>query len=61
MSSPEEIKADIAATRAELVETADALAAQLKRKGRTGVRIVAALVGAGAALVIVKRIRAHRG
>jgi hypothetical protein len=58
--TPEEIKADIVATRAELAETADALAAQLKRKGRAGARIAAAIAGAGVLILVVQRIRAHR-
>jgi hypothetical protein len=39
MSSEEEIKADIAATRAELAETADALAAKLDVKAQANERL----------------------
>ena len=57
MSDADAIKADIVATRAELAETADALAARLNKKAKTGVRIAAAAAGAAVVLVLVKRIR----
>jgi hypothetical protein len=42
MTDPEEIKADIEATRAELAETADALAAKLDVKAQANERLHAA-------------------
>jgi len=57
MTRADELKADIEATRAELAETADALAARLTRKAQIGKRVLLALAGATAVLVIVQRIR----
>lgn len=42
MSEPDEIKADILATRAELAETADALAAKLDVKAQAKAKVHAA-------------------
>lgn len=53
----EEIEADIAATRAELAETADALAAKLEQKAQVGKRIAIAAAGAAVLLIIVNRLR----
>jgi uncharacterized membrane protein YeaQ/YmgE (transglycosylase-associated protein family) len=55
--STDEIRADIAATRAELAETADALAAKVQQKAQLGKRIVAGVAGAAVVLVIVSRLR----
>jgi hypothetical protein len=60
MSASDEIKADIAATRAELAESADALAARLDQKAQTGKRVALAIAGAAVALMIVQRIRNRR-
>jgi Protein of unknown function (DUF3618) len=57
MNSADEIKADIEVTRAELAETADALAARLDTKARAGKRILLAVAGVAAVIVIVQRIR----
>lgn len=57
MTASEQIKADIAATRAELAETADALAARLDEKARIGKRVALGLAGAALALLIVQRLR----
>jgi len=60
-TSPDEIKADIVATRAELVETADALAAKLDAKAqlakRVGLRVALAVAGAAIVGVVVQRLR----
>jgi hypothetical protein len=57
MTSADEIKADIIATRAELAETADALAARLDQKARLGMRVAAAIAGAAVVVLVVKRLR----
>jgi hypothetical protein len=56
----EELKAEIVATRAELAETADALAAKLDEKAQVGKRVAAAIAGAAVVLLIVNRLRAKR-
>jgi hypothetical protein len=55
----DELRADIVATRAELAETANALAAKVNHKARVGVRIAAAVAGVAAAAVIIKRLRSR--
>jgi hypothetical protein len=57
MSDADEIKADIIATRAELAETADALAARVNQKAHSGLRVVAAAAGAVGLVLLVKRLR----
>lgn len=57
MTSADEIKADIEVARAELAETADALAARLDTKAQAGKRILLAVAGVVAVVVIVQRIR----
>jgi Protein of unknown function (DUF3618) len=53
----DEIKADIAATRAELAETADALAARLDAKAQVGKKIALGITAAALVLVVVQRVR----
>jgi hypothetical protein len=60
MTASDEIKSDIAATRAELGETADALAAKLDEKTRVGKRVVLGLAGAAVALLVVQRLRTRK-
>jgi hypothetical protein len=60
MTASDEIKSDIAATRAELAETADALAAKLDEKTRVGKRVVLGLAGAAVALLVVQRLRTRK-
>jgi hypothetical protein len=63
MSSTSDIRADIEATRAELAETADALAAKLDEKSQVAKRAAIAAAGtAGLLLAIVRvyRFRANR-
>lgn len=55
--STDEIRADIAATRADLAETADALAAKVHQKAQLGKRLAAGVAGAAVVLVIVSRLR----
>lgn len=57
MSEADELKADIVATRAELAETANALAARVNQKARLGVRVAAGIAGVAAVALIVKRLR----
>jgi predicted phosphoribosyltransferase len=61
MTTAEEIKADIQATRAELAETADALATRLDAKAQAGKRIAMIVTGAavGTAMVaaLIRRVR----
>jgi hypothetical protein len=57
MTASDQIRADIAATRAELAETADALAAKLDEKTRIGKRVALGLAGAALTLLIVQRLR----
>jgi Protein of unknown function (DUF3618) len=56
MSTTEEIRADIEATRAELAETADALAAKLDEKAQVAKRATLIAAGVAVALVIAGRI-----
>lgn len=66
----DEIRADIAATRAQLADTADAMAAKLDVKAQAGAKLHEAgakvdekrplLLAAGAALVLVLAIRRIR-
>lgn len=62
MTTAEEIKADIQATRAELAETADALAARLDAKAQAGKRIAMIVAGAAVGTVLVAAVirRARR-
>jgi hypothetical protein len=60
MTASDEIKSDIAATRAELAETADALAAKLDEKTRVGKRVVLGLAGAAVALLVLQRLRTRK-
>jgi hypothetical protein len=60
LTTEEELKADIAATRAELAETADVLAARLSAKAEVGKRVGAALAGTVLVVVLVRRIRRAR-
>jgi hypothetical protein len=60
MTASDEIKSDIAATRAELAETADALAAKLDEKTRVGKRVVLGLAGAAVALLVMQRLRTRK-
>lgn len=55
--SADEIRADIAATRAELAQTADALAAKVQQKAQLAKRVAAGVAGAAVVLVIVSRLR----
>lgn len=57
MTDSDEIKADIVATRAELAETAEALAAKLDEKAQLGKRIAVGIAGAAVAVVIVQQLR----
>lgn len=52
-TSADEIRADIVATRAELVETADALAAKLDAKAHVAKRVAFAVAGVGGAAFVV--------
>jgi Protein of unknown function (DUF3618) len=56
MSTVEEIRADIEATRAELAETADALATKLDEKAQAAKRVTMIVAGAIVALVVTERI-----
>jgi hypothetical protein len=60
MTTSDEIKADIAATRAELAETADALAARFDAKAQVGKRIAIAAGGVALAIIVVQRVRKAR-
>lgn len=64
MSDEAEIKADIEATRAELAETADLLAAKLDEKAQVGKRVgkqvLLGITGAAVLIVVVQRIRISR-
>jgi hypothetical protein len=64
VSDEAEIKADIEATRAELAETADLLAAKLDEKAQVGKRVgkqvLLGITGAAVLIVIVQRIRISR-
>lgn len=53
----DEIRADIIATRAELAETADALAAKVAEKSRMAKRVVLGIAGAALVATIVIRLR----
>lgn len=53
----DEIRNDIIATRAELAETADALAAKVAEKSRLAKRVVLGIAGAALAAAIVTRLR----
>jgi hypothetical protein len=57
MTDADELKADIIATRAELAETADAIAARLQQKARLGMKVAAAVAGAAVVVLIVQRVR----
>lgn len=57
MSDADDLKADILATRAELAQTADALAARVQQKTRMGMRIATAAAGLAVVVLIVKRVR----
>jgi hypothetical protein len=61
MSTTEQIRADIEVTRAELAETADALAARLNEKAQVAKRMATVLAGAAAGvsllIVVVRRAR----
>jgi hypothetical protein len=57
MNRAEQIRADIEVTRAELAETADALAARLDDKAQLGKRILLGAAGVVAVLVVVQRLR----
>jgi hypothetical protein len=57
MTDADEIKADIIATRAELAETADAIAARLQQKAQLGMKVAAAVAGAAVLVLIVQRVR----
>jgi len=60
-TSADEIKADIVATRAELVETADALATKLDAKAQVAKRVAVAIAGAaGASLVVAVVVQGLR-
>jgi hypothetical protein len=58
--TPDELRADIVATRAELADTADALAAKLEDKARVGKRIALGIAGAAVVIVVVSRVRQMR-
>jgi hypothetical protein len=58
--TPDELRADIVATRAELADTADALAAKLEDKARVGKRIALGIAGAAVLVVVVNRLRQMR-
>ena len=60
-TTADQIRADIAATRAELAETADALAAKVHEKTQLAKRIAAGVAGAAVVLVIVNRLRNRSG
>jgi hypothetical protein len=53
----DEIRADIASTRAELADTADALAAKVQQKAQLGKRVAMGIAGAAVLAVIVSRLR----
>lgn len=53
----DEIRNDIIATRAELAETADALAAKVAEKSRVAKRVGLGIAGAALVAVIVTRLR----
>jgi hypothetical protein len=57
MTDADEIRADIVATRAELVETADAIATRLRQRGQLGLKIAAAVTGTAVLVLIVQRVR----
>lgn len=58
--TPDELRADIVATRAELADTADALAAKLADKARVGKRIALGIAGTALLVVVVNRVRQIR-
>lgn len=53
----DEIRNDIIATRAELAETADALAAKVAEKSRLAKRVAFGIAGMAVVAVIVTRLR----
>jgi Protein of unknown function (DUF3618) len=53
----DEIRNDIVATRAELAETADALAAKVAEKSRVAKRVVLGVAGVAMLAAIVSRLR----
>lgn len=53
----DEIRNDIIATRAELAETADALAAKVAEKSRIAKRVAFGVAGVALAAAIVTRLR----
>jgi hypothetical protein len=59
VTDPEQIRADIVATRAELAETADAIAARLEQKARVGMWVAVAAGGLAVTVLIVQRVRKH--
>lgn len=56
MSDTDEIRADIEATRAELAETADALAAKVEQKARVAKRATLIAAGTVVLVVVVQRV-----
>jgi hypothetical protein len=56
----EEIRNDITATRAELANTADALAAKVAEKTKMAKRVGLGIAGAAVIAVIIMRVRAAR-
>jgi hypothetical protein len=56
MTTTDEIRADIEATRAELAETADALAARLDQKAQAAKRAAIIVAGAAAFAVVMQRL-----
>lgn len=56
----DEIRNDIAATRAELAETADALAAKLAEKTKIAKRVALGIAGAAVLAAVIVRVRAAR-
>jgi hypothetical protein len=55
--SPDDLRNDIVATRAELAETAEALAAKVAQKTALAKRVALGITGAAVAVVIVSRLR----
>lgn len=56
----DEIRNDIAATRAELADTADALAAKVAEKTRMAKRVTLGIAGAAVVAAVVTRLRRRR-
>jgi hypothetical protein len=56
----DEIRNDIAATRAELANTADALAAKVAEKTRIAKRVGLGIAGAAVLAAVIIRVRAAR-